>query len=349
VAHEIFGNRFAGRRDVAWHKIGTVIPEDEVLTVTAAFIKGGLNYGFDRVPLEVLYEGKSIPTDKYAIVRQRTHDSAPEVVSVVSNSYDFLTNMEIAAKLDPLAEQWQVETVGALQGGMTVFAMLNAGDQKVCGEDCKNGFLVSDNRDGSTSMTISFVTTRVVCANTLAIALNSASLTQSITHNKTIGEEVDFWLSLMPEMEKIKQQTTETLESFGERKLTKIEARDIFQIAFPVPAMPKKLRMMATLAEHNPTIGSGLAAHRDKSKNQYLINVARMQAMQEAAAQNFIKIGKEYPKIKNTGWAALNAVTEIVDHGGSLNATAAAEAALFGTKASMKTRTFRALEELVKS
>jgi phage/plasmid-like protein (TIGR03299 family) len=335
-----------GRRDAAWHKLGTVIPADEKLTVTDAFKRTGLDFGFDRIPLIVDYNGTPLDTGKYAIVRQQAGDDAPIVTGVVNNSYDFLTNMEIAEKLDPLSEQWQVETVGALRGGSTMFAMLNAGDQTVCGEDVKTGFLVTDARDGKEAMKIAFVTTRVVCANTLAIALNNAIDTTSIRHGLGMGDEMDFWLAMIPAMEQAKAQSLTALEAFGDRKLTKVEAKDIFEIAFPKPVYPRKLASVKSLSEYGLD-ASTLPASIEVEQQRYQRSVEYAERYQEAAFQNWIKIGKDFPKIKSTAWAALNSVTEIADHGGSSSDKRAAEAAVFGWKADLKARTYKALGDLV--
>ena len=43
----IFGERFAGRREPAWHKIGQVFGADEQLTATEAMQRAGVLFNID--------------------------------------------------------------------------------------------------------------------------------------------------------------------------------------------------------------------------------------------------------------------------------------------------------------
>ena len=129
MAHNLFGSRFLGRQEPAWHKLGEVFTDP--ISVSDAVLQAGLGY---EVHLENLYVGDDytpIPSHK-AIVRQPTDDDPQrQVFGLASNSYKIIQNTELGKILDPLAKTWPVETVGALGKGETMFLSLDAGEHTI--------------------------------------------------------------------------------------------------------------------------------------------------------------------------------------------------------------------------
>jgi len=161
----LFGERYVGRAP-AWHQLGKVLP-DGIQDTTAGFIMAGLNYEILTVPIvaQVPTGGrpKSVEVhNRFALVREPTPDDDQyRPLGVVSGSYDVIQNMELATLLDGLGltREWSVETAGALGEGDTIFVCYKNGESEVLGiesEHLDHYFLVTDKRDGKTSLKLAF-------------------------------------------------------------------------------------------------------------------------------------------------------------------------------------------------
>ena len=112
----LFGDRFAGRREPAWHKLGQVFPQKEKVTASEGMKKADIMFGIDKHPQIVKMEdGTELETGSYAVVREPTHDD-PEhkVLATVGKEWTCLQASELGKMLDPISEQFPVETVGAI-------------------------------------------------------------------------------------------------------------------------------------------------------------------------------------------------------------------------------------------
>ncbi len=109
--------------------------------------------------------------DQRVLYRSDTH--AP--LSVVSQRYQEVQPMEILNFYKDLTEQsgFELETAGVLKGGRKFWALATTGQSTALkGKDVSNGYiLLATACDGTLATTAQFTSVRVVCNNTLAIAL----------------------------------------------------------------------------------------------------------------------------------------------------------------------------------
>jgi phage/plasmid-like protein (TIGR03299 family) len=343
MAHGVFEERVLVRRDAAWHRLGTVIPDDEELTASEAFERAGLDFEIIKVPLTADFDGWSIPTDRYAVIREAHTDpktgvaSPPAYLGVVSGDYSILNNMDLARRFDPLSKVWPVETVGALDNGSTMFLTLKVGANEIAGEDVREFFLLSDNRDGSEALRISYVTERVVCRNTLTAALNGATFKLSVPHSGNFERDVAFWTELVPAMKKTREETREVLEALADLKLDEEIVKEIIADVHYIPGPPQKLL-------------AARAADKRKLSKDVKEQITKMEVIYERKRDLRLRrrletvtlynaLGDEHPKIAGTGYALYNAVVEREDHGGRQGDGNAASA-LWGSKADRKQKAF---------
>lgn len=165
MSHRIFGERFLGRREPAWHGLGQVFREDESLSVTDAFERAGLMYRFEKVPLEVpLPDGSHQQVDPVAVMREPTPDDPVwRCVAVVDPTFGIIQHVDLARQLDPLSARWPVETVGALEMGKTCFVTLKTGAYDIAKDQVERYLLISDGKGGDHALRIALVDIRVVC------------------------------------------------------------------------------------------------------------------------------------------------------------------------------------------
>ena len=71
----LFGERFIGRREPAWHRLGEVFDENLKITASEAMHKADIMFGIDKHPQVVkLEDGTELNTDSFAVVREPTKD-----------------------------------------------------------------------------------------------------------------------------------------------------------------------------------------------------------------------------------------------------------------------------------
>jgi len=167
-------------RETPWHGLGIRI--EEAICSTEALTAAGLNWQVNQNPI-FTSDGQAIPNYK-ANVR----DSDNKVLGVVSDRYRIVQNSEAFQFTDALlGEGVKYETAGALQGGRRVWLLAKLPEKYIIGGEAIEPFLVfSNSHDGSAAIKVSMTPIRVVCQNTLNLALENARRTWSAKHTGSI-------------------------------------------------------------------------------------------------------------------------------------------------------------------
>lgn len=192
---------FASFRQTAWHGLGTVFNE-EVTTVDRmvelANMKG---QNIRKVPLTSL---AGIPQERHArameaIVRTNPATGLDEVLSIASPGYEPRQIEEILGwiQFGP-TEGARWETAGQMKNGTQVFASIALDreivlDPEGVADVTKAYMLVAASFDGSLANTGGRTAVRVVCENTLNLALGGVKQSFSFKSTKNIRERVGQW------------------------------------------------------------------------------------------------------------------------------------------------------------
>lgn len=147
----------------------------------------------EQVDYQVLdcYEGRSV------LLRDDT--KAP--LSIVSDSYQIVQPSEVMEFYRSLIDHmgFRMHTAGSLQGGRKIWALADCNHQiNVSPDDRLNGYLLlATSYDGSLCTTAQFTTVRVVCNNTLSIAVRQGEEDREpalkIAHNKKFDPDLVKW------------------------------------------------------------------------------------------------------------------------------------------------------------
>jgi len=170
-----------------WHGLGVVI-EERPKNVHQALRLADLEWRVESQPL--YYEStrgddiKPIP-DKKALVRNDTD----KCLGVVTSKYEEIQNDSLMSFVYTLMKEGgaKLETAGSLKGGAIVWALADLEDYTieiggVEDELTKTYLLATTSHDGSSACRIMTTKVRVVCFNTLSMALGSANNVYSIRH-----------------------------------------------------------------------------------------------------------------------------------------------------------------------
>ena len=176
MAHEI--ESFASLREPAWHGLGTVFSEEK----TTQEMLDTANLSNWNVRLEDLEIPSHLSSDKsyQYVIRTNPFDNAQtDVLGVVGQRYVPLQNEDLFSFGDNILDgggRW--ETAGSLRGGRVVFGSLALERETILdpsgvADKVKTYLLINTSHDGSIAIQASITPVRVVCANTLNLALRS--------------------------------------------------------------------------------------------------------------------------------------------------------------------------------
>jgi phage/plasmid-like protein (TIGR03299 family) len=179
---ELGRHAFVSRREIAWHKLGITV--EDAMTSEEAIKLAGLNYEVNLSPLVICAPGTTIPvTDHYGTYRKDTNT----YFGVVGTKYSIVQNTEAFAFFDNIVEckEAMFETAGALGNGETIFITAKLPDYIAVGKEQIDKYLLfTSSHDGSGSVKVMFTPIRVVCNNTLNLALSGTTNKLVIKHTK---------------------------------------------------------------------------------------------------------------------------------------------------------------------
>jgi phage/plasmid-like protein (TIGR03299 family) len=179
---------FSGSNITPWHKLGTVVTG--LLSAKEALQAAHLDWEVEEAPVYVNRVGAMMDGQEYdripdhkALVRSDNH----KALSVMRSSYQPIQNVEAFDFFDAIVGEGQAiyDTAGALKDGRKVWIMAKLpGHLFIDGDEdaLERNVLLVNSHDGSTALRMQQVGTRVVCQNTLSIALSSAKNCISIFH-----------------------------------------------------------------------------------------------------------------------------------------------------------------------
>lgn len=169
-------------REVPWHRLGKVV--DEQLTAEEALVEAGLDWEVKRHPLYIHVDGEVAPVEvpgKFATVRMSDH----KVLGAVGSAYRVLQNRDAFAFADGLVDDGSAkyETAGSLKGGRKVWMMMTLPQGvQIAGEDVDLYLALTNSHDGKSAVQVMVTPVRVVCQNTLNLAVARATRTWAVRH-----------------------------------------------------------------------------------------------------------------------------------------------------------------------
>lgn len=344
MAHDIFGARFVGTREPAWHGLGTVLTD--TTTAQEALKIAGIDFTYATSALLAETPDGMVPVDnRQAILRSPTDDDPTwRTVGISSHSFDFLQNDQLAHGLDAMAEAtgWTFDTAGALRQGAAIFMTLETPNREVKGDPYKNYLLVTDEKTAGKALQIVVAPVRVVCQNTLVAALGSASMTVNIRHDASIASEYAFWTGIVPELQKRQGLVFDQLEAMADKKVTKKQVDTIINAAYPLPEKSKKLTMLESLDMTNEKLSDSFEYWTNYAVSHREAAYTLLERFNDSA-----EVGGDTNngQFAGTAYAVLQAVTELADWGGSSTKTTAS--GLFGARAKIKGAAWKAAAALV--
>ncbi len=215
-------------REKPWHGLGTRV--ETAPTSKEALIMAGLNWKVIQQPI-MTTEGMVIEGYK-ANVR----DIDQKVLGVVSNRYKVVQNEEAFAFTDALlGEGVTYETAGSLADGKRTWMLAILPHRYIIAGDEITPYLVFMNsHDGSGAIKAAMTPIRVVCQNTLNLALSTAKRSWSTNHIGDISGKLEDARNTLQLANNYMVELGRGIDELQRIKLTDKQVLDYIEQFFPV-------------------------------------------------------------------------------------------------------------------
>lgn len=288
MAHELeFVNGEASMAyvgDVPWHGLGKRVPAD--VSPEQMLKAANLDWEVKKIPMFYDVGQGPIITDSNALVRSTDN----KLLTVVKDSWNPVQNKEAFEFFNEfvLSGNMEMHTAGSLKEGKMVWALAQLKDKfELFGGDLVEGFLLFSNpHEFGRSIDIRFTPTRVVCNNTMTMALSEKTkYAVKVNHrSKFNGDQVKDMLGIASDrMATYKEQA----EFLGKRKFKNETIVEYFNRVFP------------SLSKDQVT---------SEDLNKAPVSRQAEEAMQALHTQPGAKFAE------GSWWQAFNTVTYMADH-----------------------------------
>jgi phage/plasmid-like protein (TIGR03299 family) len=260
--------------EVPWHGLGTPLPS--LATAQEALEAARLDWTVEK--RELRDSDYRRVHRKLALVRSDTG----ECLGVVSPRYEPLQNTEAfrffdEVTMDPNGPKYEV--AGSLGGGRIVWilARIPGFFELVKGEVHQPYLLLANGHDGRMAVHLLPTVVRVVCQNTLQMALHGAKLVWRRTHRQSLTE-LDVW-DARHVLGLVEKEHTALAEFYGallKEKATPVDVSSLLRYVYGSNASSRRERLILNLLEAGP--------------------------------------GCDNPRVRGTLYALLNAITDMEDH-----------------------------------
>ena len=268
-------------REKPWHyemtKDVTKIIQ-EAPTSLEALTAAGLNWEVEPKRISILGEDSPIPN---AIANVRSSDGA--VLGLVTDYYKIVQNVDAFAFTDTLiGGDVRYETAGSLNGGKRVWLLAKLPDTKIAGDDVEPFICFTNNHDGTGAVRCMMTPVRVVCNNTLNMALSTAKRSWSAKHTGDINKKIAEARESLGLAEKYMSELGQYAEHMANVRVDEDTLKTILDSMFAVKETDTDLKKK----------------HAQNYKDNFMLCYA----------------APDIAKFSGTAWGALNAMADMVAH-----------------------------------
>lgn len=234
MAHNIDSMAYYG--EPPWHGLGTKVPAraNAETMIKAA----GLDWIVEKQPVHGAKRDEDDNPLRYQLVRkarnEKEHDT---ILGLVSPIYEPLQNREAFNFFDNIVEGGSAifETAGALGDGERVWVLAKLpGEIRVIGNDIVNKYLLlSNNHAGKESVIIKFTPIRVVCQNTLMIAMKDGEKAVKIRHTKNISKRLAEVPDILGISKELYEHAREIFQTLARVRMKENRLNEYLEALFP--------------------------------------------------------------------------------------------------------------------
>ncbi|TBL80866.1 DUF932 domain-containing protein [Paenibacillus thalictri] len=223
-------------RQAPWHGLGNRV--EHALSSEEALHAAELDW-------EVIQ--KSIQTEDYAEIpgyKANIRATDQRLLGVVSDRYKIVQNHQAFAFTDELlGEGVRFETAGSLQNGRKVWLLARPPENYIIAGDRISPYLVfSNSHDGSGSIKVAMTPVRVVCQNTLNLALQNAKRIWTTIHAGDIPAKLDEARKTLLYAELYMDRLGAEVERMNRIKIPDHKVKEYMEFLLPLPDNATKVQ-----------------------------------------------------------------------------------------------------------
>ena len=269
-------------REKPWHGLGTKV--EEAPTSADALRLAGLDWNVEQKIIQ-LCGGSKVPGYKANV---RSTDG--KVLGVVSDRYRIVQNADAFEFTDSIiGGDVRYETAGSLNGGKKIWLLAKLPETEIVGDKTEPYLCFSNTHDGSGAVRVCMTPIRVVCNNTLNLALDSAKRAWSVRHTGSLQSKMHEARTCLRMANTYMGALAEKADRMANTAITRDQLNMILDELFPVD-------------EHS--------TEREKQNAKKL----RDEYMVCYFAPDLIKF-------RDTAWGAYNAMSDMITHNAPLRKT----------------------------
>ena len=295
MAHMVETMAYAG--EVPWHGLGKRVLPD--LTPDQMLVEAGLDWEVETHPLTYRYKGDNFKSGDSALIRS----SDGSYLSTISDDWKPVQNHTAFEFFNEfvMSGDMEMHTAGSLEDGRRTWALAKVKDafELFRGDVTENYLLFSNPHKYGMSIDVRMTPIRVVCNNTITMALNGVSDQMVKIHHRN-----EFDANLVKEMLGVAKEKLETYKEaaqfLGSKKFTNDSIVEYFNGLFPASKIDE-----------------------DKPLADQISRTAK-QAIETLDTQPGAEFGA------GTWWQAFNTVTYMTDHTLGRSADTRLKSAWFG-------------------
>ena len=252
-------------RQKPWHGLGTMV--QEAPTSREALELAGLNWRVIQKAL-LTADGHLVPGFKANL-----RDSDNQVLGVVTDRYRVVQNEDAFAFTDALlGEGVTYETAGSLQNGRRTWILAKLPQNYIISGDEITPYLVFMNsHDGTGAIKAAMTPIRVVCQNTLNLALKTAKRTWSADHVGDIQGKMEDARYTLLYADQYMKELGKAIDALRRIKLSDRQVQEYIDALFPLPenATEAQTKNMLRLKEDMKARYHEAPDLKDVGKNGY--------------------------------------------------------------------------------
>lgn len=312
MAHEV--QTMAYIHEEPWHGLGNRLPRNQPLEIWQQ--RAGMDWQIREAP--VLFnanqdEGSLLNLRSNADTKVLYRSDNLEPLSVVSKRYQTVQPKEVLEFYRELvsAGGFELETAGVLKGGRKLWALAKTGQETILkgGDKVKAYLLLATSCDGTLATTAQFTSIRVVCNNTLQLAVADSKGSVKVPHSTKfdpvqVKQELGLGLSAW-------ERFNTSIKQLSERKVNRFEVMNYLVEVLGDPELPLNEQPNQKAIQNVYSLFSGSGK------------------------------GADLTSANGTVWGLLNGITEHVDHHRrALSRDHRLDSAWFGMGAQIKDKAF---------
>ena len=215
-------------RVTPWHGLGVIV--SEAPSSLDAISLAGLDWKVEQKKI-YLENGTEI---KDAFANVRSSDGKP--LGIVGNRYQIVQNSDAFSFTDTLlGEGVRYETAGSLKDGKTIWLLAKLPDKyEILGDKVDPYIVFTNTHDGSGAVKVAMTPVRVVCNNTLNMAMRSAHRTWSARHTGDINNKLDNAKTTLQLADKYLTETKNLFEDLYKVKMNDILLQKVVNNLIPI-------------------------------------------------------------------------------------------------------------------